>query len=183
VPVRGAGEDETGRRWSFGSRAILGIPVDRARLRLTLTYAFHPRLSAGVEWNPLGEDIGPLANLRLLDETPARPALLVGTSSDRIGTPRGRAYYGTVSKNVEPWTGLPLSPYVGAAYGEYEDERRLIGGLRVRYDDDWSSAHLWDGVNLHHIVDRVVGERYRLRVLLVEQAGEYYGGVRFGVGF
>jgi hypothetical protein len=157
--------------------------VDRARLRLTLTYALHPRLSAGVEYNPLDDDVGPLVNLRLVEETRTRPAVLLGTSSDRIGTPDGRAYYATVSKSFETWTGLPIAPYAGAAYGEFEDEWEVIGGLRVSYDERWSSAHLWDGENLHHILDRTVGERYRAGLVVVEQDGEYYAGLRFGISF
>lgn len=162
---------------------IFGIPVDRAKLRLTLTYAFHERLSAGVEYNPLDDDVGPLVNLRLLDETRTRPALLVGTSSDRIGTPDDRAYYATLSKNLEPWIDLPIAPYAGLAYGDFEDEWRFIGGLRIQYDEDWSSTHLWDGVNLHHLVDRALDDRYRLGFILVEQDGKYYGGLRLGASF
>lgn len=146
-------------------------------------YALLPRLSAGVEWNPLGDDVGPLVNLRVLDETAWRPALVLGTSSDRIGTPSGRAYYATVSKDLEAWTGLPVAPYTGASFGEFEDEWEWIGGLRVRYGERWSSTHLWDGVNLHHVVDRTLGERWRVGLVLVEQDGSYYGGARLGASF
>ena len=162
---------------------MFGIPVDRAKLRLTLTYAFTERFSAGIEYNPLGDDVGPLANLRLIDETRTRPALLVGTSSDRIGTPDGRAYYATFSKNLQPLIDLPVAPYAGLAFGEFEDEWRFIGGMRIRYDEKWSSTHLWDGVNLHHLVDRALNDRYRLGFILVEQDGEYYGGLRLGGSF
>jgi hypothetical protein len=160
-------------------RVIPGIPVDRAQLRLTVTYAVTERFSLGVEVNPLGEDAGPLANLRILDETEWRPALIVGTSSDRIGTPEGRAFYATLSKDLEQWTGLPIAPYAGAAYGDFDDEWVPIGGLRVRWSERWSSTHLFDGHNLHHIVDRELGH-VTAGVLLVEQDGEYYVGVRVG---
>ena len=162
---------------------MFGIPVDRARLRFTLTYALTQRLRVGVEVNPLDDDVGPLVNLRVLDETKYRPALLVGTSSDRIGTTSGRAYYATLSKNLQRWTGFPVAPYAGVSYGEFDDELDFIGGVRVRYDERWSSAHQWDGENLHHILDHTLGERYRLGLLLVEQDGKYYGGLRFGVSF
>ena len=162
---------------------MFGIPADRARWRNTLTYQVHPRFSLGVEWNPLDSDVGPLANWRVLDETATRPALIIGTSSDRIGTPSGRAYFATFSKDLESWLDLPIAPYVGASYGEFDDEWVGIGGLNVRYGSRWSSSHLWDGHNLHHLVDHTLGERWRVGVLVAEQDGKYYAGVRVGVSF
>lgn len=119
-------------------------------------------------------------NWRVVDETGRRPALILGTSSDRIGTPSGRAYYATLSKDLEEWTGLRVAPYVGTSYGEFEDEWELIGGLRIRWTADWSSTHLWDGVNLHHILDRSFADRWRAGVVVVEQDGKYYLGMSVG---
>ena len=76
--------------------------IDRATLRTTLTYRFLGRFQAGVEYNPLSDGVSPLANLHLITETGSRPALIVGTSSDRIGTPRGQSYYFTLSKDLKP---------------------------------------------------------------------------------
>lgn len=161
-------------------RVVEGIPVDRARLRLTATYAVNERLAVGLEYNPLDDDLGPLVNLRVLDETENRPALMLGTSSDRIGTPSGRAYYATFSKDVEAHLGLPVAPYIGASFGEFEDEWELIGGLHVRWAEKWSSTHLWDGVNLHHILDWTGAAPLRAGVLVIEQDGEYYLGMSLG---
>ena len=134
----------------------------------------------GVEWNPLDDDIGPLVNWRVQDETETRPALILGTSSDRIGTTSGRAYYATLSKDLESRTGLPVAPYIGTAFGEFEDEWELIGGMRIRWGERWSTTHLWDGVNLHHIVDRSLADRYRAGLLAIEQDGKYYFGISIG---
>lgn len=161
-------------------RAIAGIPVDRARLRLTATYALHERLRVGVEVNPLDDDVGPLVNWRVWDETARRPALMLGTSSDRIGTPSGRAYFATLSKDLEALLDLPVAPYVGASFGEFEDEWELIGGLRVRWGERWGSTHLWDGENLHHLLDTTLAERYRVGLVLVQQDDDYYGGLTLG---
>ena len=162
---------------------MAGIPVDRARWRNTLTYQVDPRVSVGVEWNPLDDDLGLLANWRVLDETATRPELMVGTSSDRIGTPSGRAYFATLSKDLGSWLDLPVAPYVGASYGEFDEEVVAIGGLRVRYGDRWSSGHLWDGHNLHHILDHTIDDRWRIGLLVAEQDGDYYAGLRIGVSF
>ena len=56
-------------------------------------YRFTDWLQAGVEYNPLADDVGPLLNLRAVEETERRPALILGTSSDRIGTEGGQAVY------------------------------------------------------------------------------------------
>ena len=94
-----------------GTAIIGGVPlafanvVPRAQIRSTLTYRFHPRFQAGVEWNPRtqrgGNRFGPLANLLILPETLRRPALIAGTSSDRIGTPRGQSFYLTASNVLD----------------------------------------------------------------------------------
>ena len=59
------------------------------------------------------------------------PAVIVGTSSDRIGTPAGQSFYATASKNLKRETKLPIAPYFGLAYGTYHDSLRMIGGINV----------------------------------------------------
>jgi hypothetical protein len=90
--VSGAGENNY--RWTYGVRVIAN-QIDRAKWRNTLTYRFHPRLTAGVEYNPLAKKVSPLANFVAMTETHQRPALIFGTSSDRIGTPSGQSFYAT----------------------------------------------------------------------------------------
>ena len=157
-----------------------GIPVDRARVRLTATYAVRPDLFVGVEVNPRDDDVGPLATWRALEETEDRPALILGTSSDRIGTPSGRAVYATASKDLERWTGLPVAPYLGVTYGGFEHEFRVIGGVHVRWAERWTSTHIHDGVNLHHTLDRSFDGGLRAGLLAVEQDGDYYFGISLG---
>ena len=164
-------------------RAVEGIPVDRARQRLTATYAVLDGLSVGLEYNPKADDLGILANWRAVSETARRPALILGTSSDRIGTTRGRAFYATLSKDLEAWTGLPVAPYVGAAYGQFDDELVAIGGLRVRWAPSWSTTHLWDSQNLHHTLDKSFEGGIRVGAVVVEQDGTYYGGLSIGRSF
>lgn len=154
---------------------VPGIKVDRAQWRNTLTYRINSDLRVGVEYNPLGDDVGVLANWRVLRETESRPAVVLGTSSDRIGTPRGRAYYVTVSKEVAD----DFSLYVGAMYGEFEDKVRIPAGASYRFDDRWSALVAYDGVNAHPMVT-YNWDRYNLTLLMV---GSKYPGLSFGVGF
>jgi hypothetical protein len=153
--VSGA-EDETDYKWTLGVRVIAN-QIDRARWRNTLTYRFHPRLTAGIEYNPLAGKVSPLANFVAMTETHRRPALILGTSSDRIGTPSGQSFYATFSKSLKHQTGLPIAPYVGAAYGTFEDRLRLIGGLNVNFKDGWSSTILFDGVRVHPLINYARG--------------------------
>lgn len=119
---------------------------------MTLTRNIFENLSAGVEWNPYAEQVSPLANWRMVSETDTGPAVMIGTSSDRIGTPSGQSFYVTVSKDVSAWLGAPIAPYVGVAYGTYEDRARVIGGVNVRVTGAVSSLILFDGVKVHPTV-------------------------------
>ena len=145
--MSGTGQQD-GNKWTYGVRVIPNT-VDRAKWRNTLTYRFHPRLTAGVEYNPLAGKVSPLANFVALTETRKRPAIILGTSSDRIGTPSGQSFYATLSKSFEQETSLPIAPYFGVAYGTYEDRLRVVGGLNIYFRERWSSTILFDGVRVH----------------------------------
>lgn len=162
-------------------RVIEGIPVDRARIRFTIAYSVTDRLSLGLEANPKDDDYGPIANYRLLDETEFRPAVILGTSSDRIGTPSGRSYYAMAAKDLNALIGVPVAPYVGIAYGEFEEELEFVAGAQIRWLDRLSSMHLWDSENLHHTVDWAWDGGYRTGIVVAQQDSKYYVGVSVGV--
>jgi hypothetical protein len=148
--VSGAGTVEGGR-WTLGVR-LLSNQIPRAAVRTTLTYKFHPRLQLGIEYNPRAREVAPLANLLVLTETRRRPALMLGTSTDRIGTPSGQSFYATVSKNLSREIGLPIAPYVGAAFGTFEHRLRPIGGLSVQLSRKFSTLITYNGVNVHPLL-------------------------------
>jgi hypothetical protein len=160
--VSGAGNDNY--KWTYGVRLIAN-QIDRAKWRNTLTYRFHPRVTVGIEYNPLAKKVSPLANVVAITETDVRPALILGTSSDRIGTPSGQSFYATFSKSLKRATRLPVAPYVGVAYGTYEDRARIIGGLNITLSDRWSSTILFDGVRIHPLLNYTFG-RHQLGVIL-----------------
>ena len=55
------------------------------------------------------QEVGPLATWFVLTETGQRPAVFLGTSSDRIGSPEGtQAYYVTAAKNAGSGAGVGL---------------------------------------------------------------------------
>lgn len=174
--MSGAGQNNY--KWTYGVR-VISYQIDRAKWRNTLTYRWHPRLTAGIEYNPLGGKVSPLANFVALTETHNRPAVIVGTSSDRIGTPSGQSFYATVSKNLKHSTGLPIAPYVGVAYGTYDDRARVIGGLNITINDRWSSTILFDGVRVHPLVNYTWG-RHQLGVMF--ERGRH-PGVSYSISF
>ena len=129
--------------------------MDRARVRSTLTYRITPRLQAGVEVNPLSsrERANPLVNWLAVPERSRIPAVIVGTSSDRIGTPGGQSVYATASKNLKRETKLPIAPYIGLAYGTHQDSLRMIGGINVGFTESLGSMVISDGFNVHPLVN------------------------------
>lgn len=162
--MSGTGENEY--KWTYGVRFIPDI-INRARWRNTLTYQVNSRLSVGIEYNPLAGKISPLANFVAVTETEKRPALIFGTSSDRIGTPSGQSFYATLSKSLERETGLPIAPYFGVAYGTYESRFRPIGGLNVYFPKGFSSTILFDGVKVHPLVNYNYG-RHQFGFMLAQ---------------
>lgn len=153
--------------------------IDRARLRTTLTGRVFRGFQVGVEYNPLSRDVSPLANLHLLSETGRRPAVILGTSSDRIGTPHGQSYYVTVSKDLEEWSGLPLAPYGGISYGTFDDRIRWIGGFRLSFTPRVSSLVIFDGVRVHPTLTYRRGEHSISGILV----GGKDPGISYSISF
>lgn len=158
---------------------MLSNQIDRATWRNTLTYHLLPRVIVGVEYNPLANDVGPLVNVIAMTETDRRPALILGTSSDRIGTPHGRSFYATLSKDLTEATGLPVQPYVGYSYGQYDDHGRVIGGVTVRFTDWLEGQAIYDGQKVHPMVSFGVG-RHQFGVLFAQGKNP---GVSYSVSF
>lgn len=169
-------------RWAYGIRVIPGA-VPRAQIRNTLTYRFHPRFTAGIEVNPRAEKnsakINPIANLLVLTETARRPALIVGTSSDRIGTPDGQSFYATLSKNLKAATGLPIAPYAGVAYSMHDERFRPVGGLNVYFTENFSSLVIFDGVRVHPLLNYARG-RHAFSFIL---ANSRLPGISYSIAF
>ncbi|MCY4374468.1 MAG: hypothetical protein OXC31_11895, partial [Spirochaetaceae bacterium] len=129
-------------------------PGADARVRSRLTYRITPRLQAGIEANPLStrERANPLVNWLAVPESARMPAVIIGTSSDRIGTPGGQSIYATASKNLKRETKLPIAPYFGVAYGTHQDSLRMIGGINVGFTESLGSMVIFDGFNVHPLV-------------------------------
>jgi hypothetical protein len=141
--------------------------VDRAAVRATLIYRWHPRVHFGIEYNPKAGEVRPLLTLIPVTETKNRPAIIFGVSSDRIGTPDGTSLYLTASKDLEHWTGLPIAPYAGVVWGSYENKFRAIGGLNIRFHPKFTSMIQFDGVKVHPGVTYTFNETHALTFLMI----------------
>jgi hypothetical protein len=118
--------------------------IDRATHRTVLTYRIARDLKAGVEWNAKAGELGVVANWRAVGETATRPAVVFGTSSDRIGTPSGQAWFVTVSKGFHR-----VAPYAGASYSGYEQRVIFPFGVNVVLTQNISAMLMNDGVHTH----------------------------------
>lgn len=154
--------------------------IPRASLRTTLTYRVHPRFFLGIEYNPRADDVGLLANVVAITESKNRPAIIFGTSSDRIGTPRGRSIYATVSKDASELLKLPIAPYVGVAYSTYEHRFLPLAGLTINWRDNLSSLVIFDGVKVHPTLSYTLGGRHVFTFLLAQGKNP---GVSYSISF
>ena len=141
--------------------------VNRAVVRTTLIYRWKPRIHIGVEYNPKVGEVHPLLTLIPVTETKNRPAIILGYSSDRIGTPKGDSFYITASKDLEYWTGLPIAPYFGMVYGTYEHRLRAIGGMSIRLRKNLTSLIQFDGVKVHPTVTYTFSDAHSLTFLMI----------------
>jgi hypothetical protein len=140
----------------------------------------HPRFSLGIEYNPRANDVGLLANVVAITESKNRPAIIFGTSSDRIGTPSGRSIYATISKDVSELLRLPIAPYVGVAYSTYEHRFLPLAGLTINWRDNLSSLVIFDGVKVHPTLSYTLGGRHVFTFLLAQGKNP---GVSYSISF
>ena len=123
------------------------IDSERPRWRLTLNYRLHRRFQFGLEYNPVVQEVNPLFNLFLFTETSLRPALFLGTSSDRIGSPAGEhAYFLTATKRLPR---LPISAYATINYSEWDDNVNFPFGVSVDFGKGFSVRPMYDGDRFH----------------------------------
>jgi hypothetical protein len=134
----------------------------------------------GVEYNPLANDVGPLVNFIAVTETARRPALILGTSSDRIGTPSGRSFYATFSKDISEVVKIPIAPYVGVSYSGFEDRFVPIAGLTLNWSKNLSSLVIFDGVKVHPTLTYTLGSRHVFTFLLAQSRNP---GMSYSISF
>jgi hypothetical protein len=112
-----------------------------------VNYRVLPSLQLGIEYNPVADEVGPLATWFVMTETDSRPAAFLGTSSDRIGSPEGtQAYYLTVAKHVPR---VRASPYVSVNYSEWDRGLNFPFGAHFDVGGGFSVQPMYDGHRTH----------------------------------
>jgi hypothetical protein len=149
------------------SSPLSTISSPRATNRTVLAYQLFSNLRIGIEVNENVPEVNPVVNWLVLGETAKRPAVMLGTSSDRIGTPSGQSFYVTVSKSLQDLLGVPLAPYAGISYGTFDDEVVFPCGLNATILPGWSAMFIYDGVN-PHLSTTYVWRNVALTLLLVD---------------
>jgi len=128
----------------------------RPRWRATLSGRVLPTLQLGVEVNPAADEVGPLLTWFVLTETERRPALFLGSSSDRIGSPKGtQSYYLTAAKYLPA---ARLSPYVSLNWSEWDERFNVPFGANVELGRGFSLQPMYDG-HRSHLLGTWAGER------------------------
>jgi hypothetical protein len=124
--------------------------LPRPRWRTTLDFRLSPTLQAGIEINPGAEEVGFRGNWFAVRETPRLPAVVFGTSSDRIGTPSGyQSYFVTFSKQFE---NLPIAPYISLNYSEFERGMTFPFGVSLSLGREWLLMPMYDGHASHTVL-------------------------------
>ena len=117
---------------------------------------------AGFEANFAAEEVGPIATLFLVTEQPRVPAIFVGTSSDRIGSPKGKqAYYMTFAKNVDP---VPASLYATVNWSEWDEEFNFPFGANIEVWPRVVVQPMYDG-NRTHLLATYSADRFNVTVI------------------
>lgn len=130
----------------FSARYV-DTELERPRWRFTANYRLLHTLQIGAEFNAAVEEIGPLVTWYLITETHTRPAMFLGTSSDRIGSPKGtQSYYLTIAKHV-PRT--PLSAYASLNYSEWDKGVNFPFGLNITLPKNFALRPMYDGDRSH----------------------------------
>ena len=135
----------------------IDIDVDRARYRATLTRRAHPRLSLGLEFNPGAAEIGPLATLFVRTESNAWPAISLGTSSDRIGTPEGNASVFLTAAKRSPFLAVPLSGYLSLNWSEFDEAFNVPFGGTLHLGEVFALGGMYDGQRSHGLLRAMRG--------------------------
>jgi hypothetical protein len=165
MAVRGTASDNA--KWEVSHRYLTG-QIDRATHRTIVMHQLRPNLKLGVEWNPGAGEVGFVANWRAIPEARVRPAVMFGTSSDRIGTTVGQSYYVIASKSLHHETGLPIAPYVSASYSTFENRMLYPFGVNVAIGSHWSAMLINDGVHTH-VSGTYAWSRFAVTLLAVER--------------
>jgi hypothetical protein len=149
--------------------------VDRPRWRINAAATVTPRLTLGVEYNPVVREFVPTANWIAVTESAKMPTVSFGTSSDRIFSPDGtQSYFVTVAKGFGK-----IGPYVGLSYSSWENRVLMPWGVNYSLDPKWDLMFMQDGVNSHGLLT-YKAQTFSVSAMLVKMK---YPGISLSLRF
>jgi len=149
----------------------------RPRSRLTIDYNVNPLLTLGLEYNTEVGEIGFRGTYVAVRESEDTSQVHFGTSSDRIGTPKGFQQYSVNFAKAIP--GTQLSPYASVTYSEFDKQLVFPFGINYQLDENWSLLGMHDGRKSHLLLNYSAEEYYvQLMYIWFRRAG-----VTVGFGF
>jgi hypothetical protein len=125
-------------------------------------YRLHWRAALGLEFNPGVGELGPLASVFLRRESACLPALTLGTSSDRIGSPEGTASAYLTATKQSPWR--RLSGYASLNWSEWDQQINFPFGASVQLLDALALRPMYDGERTHLLLS-FARDRYSVSAL------------------
>jgi len=159
------------------SLRFVDTQLDRPRWRSTANLRVHRNVQLGVEYNPAAGEFAPLATCFVRTETERAPAMFLGTSSDRIGSPEGmQAYYATAAKLLPR---VPIGVYASLAYSEWDSGWNLPFGAQLDLGHGAWVRSMYDGERTHVLGGRTMG---RFDASLIWAWLEEWGG-SIAIGF
>jgi hypothetical protein len=144
--------------------------LERPRWRGTLNYRLLTTLQVGIEFNPMASEAGPLATWFVVTEGARHPAVFLGTSSDRIGSPPyTESYYVTAAKALGT---LPASAYVSLAWSDWDDAFNVPFGAHIDLGHGFGLQPMYDG-HRSHLLATWSRERFSVTAIAawLERAG------------
>ena len=149
----------------------------RPKYRINLVNRITSRLQFGAEWNPGVGEVNPVANWVITPESKTAPMVNIGTSSDRIFSPKGtQAVFVTAAKGFPEYK---VAPYVSLSYSGWEKKFIFPVGMNFALDPKWDILAMNDGRNSHVLLTYKL-PRTSLSALLVKMR---YPGVSLGFAF
>lgn len=168
------GADGLPTDWTVSYRFV-ATPDESAQHRFVVDYRVTPNLSIGIEraggasgvgsYPAFGNDpygymrdsnanapIMPRLTWFVTPETASTPSLTVGFTSDRLSTPRGQAYFATISKSIPD---SPIAVFVSTKYSNFDGRVAFPFGFNWTIDQNWTLQTINDGDYTHMLLTRI----------------------------
>ena len=135
--------------WSFTTRLVGNPDTARAPLEFSLVRQWTPEFRFGVLRIPKDDSWSPIWNYRFWDSEDRATTAAIGQSG---AWPSSRTTGAAYSLTAGHSWGGGLSTYASASYAPDANLWYIPMGARWKFDPNWSTRVMWDGIELHPAV-------------------------------